>query len=105
VSKLTCSFALDAFISSRIHCRAAPMPRVLESGFDSRLRVSKLTSFSIVFWSRSAEICSSSFTTRASTSASAGAAAAPPAAPASSSSVSSARFTAGSWRRRMTGAV
>jgi hypothetical protein len=37
VSKLTCSFGLKLFISSRIHCRAAPMPRVGESVDDKRV--------------------------------------------------------------------
>jgi hypothetical protein len=39
VSKLTCSFGLDRRSSSKIHCRAAPMPRVGDAVSDSVLRV------------------------------------------------------------------
>ena len=46
VSKLTWRRLLERCISSRIHWRAAPIPRVVESVPDSVLRVPKLTSFS-----------------------------------------------------------
>src|SRR4029453_13868095 len=66
VAKLTCSFGLKLFISSRIHCRAAPMPRVGESVDDNELRVSKLSSFLRVAPRRSCEMGAISATMRGS---------------------------------------
>src|SRR6185436_7754387 len=66
VSKLTCSFGLDRFSSSKIHCRAAP----IESGaFGSEqvLRVLKLESFCSSVRSRASETDDTSFSMRGST--------------------------------------
>jgi hypothetical protein len=54
VSKLTWSFGLAFFISSRIHCRASPSP-FGAFGSASVLRVWKLASLVNSCWSRSSE--------------------------------------------------
>ncbi len=45
VSNDTLRRGLERVNSSKIHCRAAPMPRVAEDTFDMLSRVPKLTSF------------------------------------------------------------
>ena len=60
MSKDTCSFALDRFSSSKIHCRAAPIPRVVEVALDSVLRVPKPTSVVSSAFKRSTEIAATS---------------------------------------------
>jgi hypothetical protein len=68
VSKLTCSFGLDRLSSSRIHWRAAPMPRVVDVVSESVLRVWKPASVSTSILSRVSDIAVTIASTRGSAS-------------------------------------
>jgi len=60
VSKETCSRGLVRRISSKIHCLAAPMPRVVEVVLESVLRVPNAASVLTISLSRASDTADTS---------------------------------------------